>query len=392
MCNKNILSSAGRILRETAPRYWNENNTFCFRPSYQKQHRKGGLWFRTEGCTHAKNGSCIMCNYSAGPITTNTQMIDYVKAGLQRIPYKLKYLLVSPSGSMLDENEVPLEARTGILKLLTKSEHETFGFETRADTINEMNVVEVQHILNGRLKEVLIGIETINELYQEFCLNKIVTQKVGYNAIQILKKNGIYPAVNVILGIPLLNERENVAASVETINWAINNGAGYCYLFPIHVKEGTPLAIFHKEKRYSPPSLWSLIEVMKALREKAMDGQVRPSWYTSLGAYNVLSSPTTCNICFNKVVRLLDHYDRWRDRETLDKLINYSCVCRDKWYANYRKQSKGIESDFATKIIDSYIVLSDMLDISIPSGFEKKLRESIKSHSKAINRNGVISE
>jgi len=231
MCNnqyQNILSSAGRILWESAPRYWNENNTFCFRASHEKQHRRGGLWFKTEGCTHAKKGSCIMCNYSAGSITTNTQMTDYVKAGLRSIPYKLKYLLVSPSGSMLDENEVPHEAITNILKLLAKSEHETFGFETRADTINEINVLEVQRLLNGRLKEVLIGIETINELYQKFCLNKIVTQNVGYNAIQILRKNGIHPAVNVILGIPFLNERENIAASVETINWAINNGASHC--------------------------------------------------------------------------------------------------------------------------------------------------------------------
>jgi archaeosine synthase beta-subunit len=392
MCNnqyKNILSSAGRKLWKNAPRYWNENNKFYYRSSYEKYHHRGGLWFRTEGCTYSKKGSCIMCNYSSGPITTNTQMVDYVKSGLQYIPYKLKYLLVSPSGSMLDEKEVPLEARINILKLLSKSEHQTFGFETRADTINATSVIDVQRILNGRLKEVLIGIETINELYQKFCLNKIITQKIGNNAIQILRKNGIRPAVNVILGIPFLNEKENVAASIETIKWSLNNGANHCYLFPIHVKEGTPLALLHKKKKYSPPSLWSLIEVMKVLKKETVANQVRPSWYTSLDAYNVLSSPTTCNTCYNKIIRLLDHYDRWRDRETLDKLINYSCICRDKWYNNYRGQPYGIQSDFETKIIDSYIVLSDILDISIPADFKKKLQVSIESYSKIINRNGL---
>ncbi|CCO22298.1 tRNA-2-methylthio-N(6)-dimethylallyladenosine synthase [Maridesulfovibrio hydrothermalis] len=357
-----FLSEVIRATRAYAQRYWSDSCTYCIRNSWDRNSQTAGLWFRTKGCTWASKGSCLVCNYSSGPNTTSEQIIDYVKNGMKEFDEKLTYLLISPSGSMLDSNEVPIKARDEIIKILASTLHDGFGFETRPETINREIIENFQAQLNGRLKRVLLGIETVNRNYQRFCLNKELDQSICINSFRILTENNVSPVPNILIGLPFLTEKENISAAIESISWSIDHGAAYCYLFPVHIKDGTPLRVLYDKGHFRPPSLWALIEVMRYLEERCHETLIRPSWYTSLGAYNVVESPYTCNKCFKKVVELFDHYDRWLDIKSLDKLFNFKCSCRDKWRENADIEDKN-KPAMIERIFEGYRIIADEANI-----------------------------
>jgi len=379
---KRFLSDVISATRADAQCYWSDSCTYCIRNSWDRNSQTAGLWFRTKGCTWASKGGCLVCNYSSGPNTTSGQIIDYVENGMREFNEKLTYLLISPSGSMLDSNEVPIKARDAIIKILATTMHDGFGFETRPETINSEIIQNFQNQLSGRLKKVLLGIETVNRNYQKFCLNKELNQSTCINSFQILTENDVSSVSNILVGLPFLTEKENISATIESISWSIDHGAAYCYLFPVHVKDGTPLHLLHDKGHYKPPSLWALIEVMRNLEKRCHETLIRPSWYTSLGAYNVIDSPYTCNKCYKKVVELLDHYDRWKDIKSLDKLFNFKCSCRDRWReeAEIEENSKP---DMVDRISQGYKIMADETNIPWEMWEEKIIHELNLSFSSA---------
>lgn len=374
MSLKPFLSEVIRATRAVSQRYWSDSCTYCIRNSWDRNSQTAGLWFRTKGCTWASKGGCLVCNYSSGPNTTSDQIIDYVENGMKEFDEKLTYLLISPSGSMLDSNEVPNTARDEIINILATTLHDGFGFETRPETINREIIQNFQDKLNGRLKRVLLGIETVNRNYQKFCLNKELDLSTCINSFQILTENNVSPVSNILVGLPFLTEKENISAAIESISWSIDHGAAYCYLFPVHVKDGTPLRLLYNNGYYKPPSLWSLIEVIRYFEKRYQEPLIRPSWYTSLGAYNVIESPYTCKKCYEKVIELLDHYDRWKDIESLDRLFNFKCSCRDKWREETDFADKN-KTDMVDRIYQGYKIMADETNIRWEMWEEKIIHE-----------------
>lgn len=364
MTSKQFLAEAILRYRSSSEKYWSDTNIYSIRNSLKKNNQNAGLWFRTEGCSWAYIGSCMMCNYSFGPKTTSKQIVSYVKEGLTKLDDNLNHLLISPSGSMLDSIEVPDEARDEIFELLSLTHIKSFSFETRPETIKDSVIRKIQTILNGRLTKVLLGVETINQSYQKYCINKQIDLSTYVNAFNILKSNNVKPIANILLGLPFLTDLENIEAACQSITWSLENGASYCYLFPVHVKEGTALAPLYSKGQYRTISLWALIEVMANLKEMSSLNKIRPSWFTSLNAYNVIASPYTCDKCFDKVVSLLNHYDCWLDEKSLNKLFNFKCSCRTKWRAESKREEKN-KQPLLNRIYQGYEIISDDTKISL---------------------------
>jgi radical SAM enzyme (TIGR01210 family) len=343
MSIESILNQICLYYRKQAKDYWSEENTYSIRINKCTDFIACGLWFRTEGCSWAKKGSCLMCNYSFGPSTSVNQMINYVRNGLKELPGNIDHLLISPSGSMLDINEVPLKARNSILKIISQKSIKSFSFETRVETITQKNIESVQNLLGGRLSRVLIGLEVVNSKFRKICINKNGDLREYSRAFSLLKENNISPVSNILIGLPFLTQSENISSSIESIEWSLQNGADYCYLFPVHIKEGTPLKQIHHYKSFKPISLWAYIEVFRQLRDTFKTGKIRPSWYTNLDAYNVVSSPYTCDKCYDEVIELISNFDKDNDDSSLDKLLEYKCSCRKKWLEDMKEENNNCE-------------------------------------------------
>lgn len=325
----NFLLTIGKQARQNRERFWDKNE-FSIRLSQFKGQPEAGLWFRTQGCSYDHRGGCLMCDYSTGRHTDANEMIKYVENGLKQIPISCSQLLVSPSGSMLDEKEVPKTALTGILAALSKTTHKLFSFETRADTITEEKIDICQSFLGERFYRLFVGLECANDWILKYCINKQLRADDFSRTVELLKRKNVKVAANVLISVPFLTEAENIEIAIESAKWAFSLGADECFLFPVHVKRSTPLSVLYEKQLFSPPSLWSLVEIIHRLGPSYYD-RIRLSWYTSYGAYNILASPYTCYNCYDETIDHLDQFAEYQLASEINYLYNMKCECKEKW-------------------------------------------------------------
>ncbi len=308
------------------------------------------LWFRTRGCRHDYMGGCSMCNYGKSTPVAADDMIEYVKAGLSLAPNEDgMMLLVSPSGSMLDDWEVPAQAREGILELVRKTNAKTYVCETRIETVTDEKIKQYVEILDNKFMCIEVGLESSNPWVSKYCVNKELSLQQYIESMGILRRYKVLSIANVIIGSPFLSPKESIEDAVESIRWALSHGTDRCTLFPVHVKRWTLVEWLWEHGQYSPTSLWSLVEVLNRLGPELAQ-KVTISWYklyiekmakgrlnssTDLG---YLSSPTTCPICHSKVISLLDTYRDTNDFSVIVELTNLGCACKDAWRSALEKE------------------------------------------------------
>jgi radical SAM enzyme (TIGR01210 family) len=297
-----------------------------------------------------------MCDYSNGPQTDASFIVSYVEEGLKHIPDECRILLVSPSGSMLDQQEVPRLALEGILRLLSHTSHKYIAFETRSETITDETISLCKSYLGDRFYGLYVGLESISPFILKHCINKQLELQAVEEVLRISKRYGINIRFNVLVGAPYLSINENIEAAVRTVTWALNRGATRCDLFPIHVKNHTPLYCLHQTGLYNPPSFWTLVEVLNKLGEKRWP-QVGLSWYSSYGAYNVVASPTTCKSCENEMLEYLSGFAHSHDGDFVTKMNSIICNCRDKW--RVEKQAEIVP--LPERVILGYRTMSEKL-------------------------------
>lgn len=333
-----FLLNVGKEAKKKRVSFWSNEETESIRLTKTANGQDAGLWFRTAGCTYDAQGGCIMCDYSNGPYTSSEQMISYVKHGLKSIPSDCTNVLVSPSGSMLDTKEVPLDALIGIIRELGETPFRIF-FETRAETVNEEVICICKDILRNRFGGLYIGLESASPFVLKYCVNKQLRLSSITEAISICKRNGVEIILNVLVGIPFLSSEESIRSAIDTVNWGLSSGAYQCDLFPIHIKDSTPLSFLYEAGMYSPPSLWEFAEVLNKLDDSALR-RVGLSWYTSNDSYNVISSPSTCPLCIDHVIECLNGFARTKSLEWIEKLNKIDCSCRRNWEKNIKTAAR----------------------------------------------------
>jgi len=297
------------------------------------------LWFRTRGCKYDHRGECTMCNYGASTPVTPADMVEYVRQGLVAINLagdESTTLLVSPSGSMFDEWEVPAEARRGIFALVGATACNTFICETRAEDLTAEAIQHYSLVLGKRTLYVEMGLESANPWVLKYCVNKALALTKYSGAIQLLHAHQVNAIANVLLGPAFLTQREAIADTVYSVRWAFAQGIDKCVLFSAHVKRWTLLQWLWEHDLYTPPSLWSLVEVLRQLGPQ-LAPRVTIAWYkvyTELEGIeaNILSSPTTCPVCLPHVMSLLDAYSDTSDFAIVEQLGAFRCTCHEAWY------------------------------------------------------------
>ena len=303
-----------------------------------------------------------MCDYGAGPATTTAEeMIEFVRQGLDVLPEGLYHLLVSPLGSFLDEWEVPKEARSAILGLMAETDINTFAFESRAETITDQGVMQCCSCLGDRALKVYLGLESSNPWISRYCINKALSMDVFERAVHILGGHGVITSANILIGAPFLTTLERIEDALQSINWAFAQGVDECNLFPTHVKQATLLHWLYVRKLYSPTSLWSLVEVLRRLGPEIVCTKIKFSWYKTYGAENVVHPPTTCSTCSQEIIHLLDQFYETNDFERIEKLVSFSCHCKDMWRS-------ALEMRPAASILDRAIAAYRSIGLELLDG------------------------
>jgi hypothetical protein len=285
-------------------------------------------WFVTHGCSW---DACTMCDYGKGPEVEIETMVAAVRDALARLPPDVEVLIVTPTGSMLDPAEVPPEARRRIFALMAEQRQaRVLIVETRADTVVATVLEELVAAFRGATVVVQMGLESANPWVSRFCVNKGGDTERLVGATQLCRAHGVKPAANVCLGTAFLSPAEALADAVASVRWLHQIGVDQALVFPMHAKPHTVLGELFRLGAYAPPSLWSLIEVLRCLAPAERDA-TNLSWYRQEAPGAVLASPTTCPSCRLAVLTLLDRYRATRADECLEELSRLDCACKELW-------------------------------------------------------------
>lgn len=290
------------------------------------------VWFMTPGCSHDRNGGCTMCNYGKGHYVNHKEILHELGGQIEKLPDNLQELIVTPTGSMLDDREVPRELFVEILKLLENVITTDFLIETRADTVAAEKLKLMQRYIHADRIFIEIGVEACNDWILRNCVNKNMNMEDLEKAVGIIHDSGMYACANIGIGIPFLNERMNIMTAFDSVNVAFRMGFDTVVLFPYHIKPGTLSAYLWEQGEHQCSSLWALIQVLEMLPQKML-GQVHISWYRNYyeDKKKILCSPDTCDVCREEVLGILDSYRNYPGVETMEKLRSLSCGCRKAW-------------------------------------------------------------
>jgi radical SAM enzyme (TIGR01210 family) len=232
--------------------------------------RQVEVWFRTKGCRLFLQGGCTMCNYGYSTVKAHDSALRFVQTALSQVKLnEATNLLVSPSGSLLDDWEVPPDVRASILEYVSGLPWRKFLFETQANYATEASLRGVTKALGGRPVVVGFGLESADDDVRRYSINKDLPWDLFESRVRLTRALGLAVSVNVLIGAPFLSPARQVVDTLRTIEAVERVGVDEIFLFPVNVKIGTLVAWLWENGYYQQPSLWALIHVLLHSSESA---------------------------------------------------------------------------------------------------------------------------
>jgi archaeosine synthase beta-subunit len=292
----------------------------------------------TPGCAWAlsNSGGCTMCSYVAdSPLETVSadEMLDIFHENLEKQiqrqvlegPTALKLFV---SGSFLNPDEVPPEARQGILKSLGEyPEIEEVVVESRPEYVNEEVLRECCATITGKIFEVAMGLETGDEKRRINIINKGFSNDEFERAVGIIQKlKSEYPVrskVYLLVKPILTSEKEAIIDAIQSAEYAEQSGVDRISFCPSTIHKGTLMEILWRKGSYQPPWIWSVMEIIRRVRSLAKIPVIMDT-----AGFGTLRGPYNCKKCNSA---LKDMIIQSNINQTIPE--DFECKCRSKWLA-----------------------------------------------------------
>jgi radical SAM enzyme (TIGR01210 family) len=313
-------------------------------------YKRAVMFLLSNGCEWAlKDGhGCTMCGHLAkqtrsNETVTTMEFLHQFNEEFDKIDFKEFPLLnLYNNGSFFNDKEISQAARAGILKRIGEEKNiKMVVLETRPEFVTKDNIKEVKELLPGKHVEVAIGLEIKDDLYRTVCVNKGFTLKQYEQAARIITQD-LHLRTYVLLKPPFLTEKESIDFAVEVIEYAFERGSRTISLEACTVQAYTLVDYLYESDLYSPPYLWSIVEVVKRVKVPDMQKLI-------VGMFQFYPSPSktpfNCNLCSDAFLEALRNYNR-----TLDKrfLADLSCDCKSEWLEALKKEAPTFEKRLAT--------------------------------------------
>lgn len=314
--------------------------------------------FGTAGCRLKKAGSCWNCNYGVADncITTPKQ---YVKAFKKILPsISGETLVLDSAGSITDPEEFSTTALYEIFKLAVESrKFRTIIIETHVTQIPEEFVANIQKLNSGKSRIMFeIGVEDLNPNKRRF-INKIgVTNKKVQEVYDLLTKYGIGLEINLIYGLPFMQEEERIKSVLESLEYMVENMPdAEPVIFLMSVKDNTFLKWMKENNYYEMPNPWGLPELIKRILNDEKLSKMPPPIFSWFGEkQNLLVGEETCYTCDNckaQIVEALSKingtFNNEKRRKILEELVKNAdtCHCYQKFLEELEKSDGKTPSE-----------------------------------------------
>jgi len=284
-----------------------------------------------KGCEWArKTGGCTMCAFGkkAEEIGKNFSPEDLlalyeISIDLTRNERPLN-LTIHNGGSFLNDNEIPFDTQLKICKKVNQHPSlKKLFIESRVEFINGQKIKSLKNELQNKTLIIGIGLEAQDDKIRNIFIKKGLDKKDYGKAVKLLKENGVRVLTYVFLKPICLTEKEAIEEAIKTIKYAFEAGTDEIALEVAFIQEGTLMAKLFKEKKYKPPWLWSIIEIIKKTYRL---GPIH------IGGFEdeppPIAIPSNCPLCSSKIKNFLQQYREIHDINLLNEL---RCNCYNVW-------------------------------------------------------------
>ncbi len=275
------------------------------------------LIFRTKGCYRSYTSGCSMCGYytDTNPEIESEDIENQLEEALSHYEGQ-NIVKIYTSGSFLDEDEIPNELS---IKILESFDADKIVIETRPEFVDRERAEKLSRTVDEL--ELALGLESANDFVLENCINKGFSfddYKASVEKISDIASIRTY----LLLKPPFLTEREAIQDLIDSIK-KISDLTDIISINPINVQKGTLLEELWHRDVYSPPWLWSLVEVLTS----TVDIEV-PIIVSKAGLGSERGADN-CEECTQKVIELLEQFNKTQDISMLKEPLE--CECKDRW-------------------------------------------------------------
>jgi radical SAM enzyme (TIGR01210 family) len=272
---------------------------------------------RTKGCYWSRTSGCSMCGYindcaeDASPEDVRAQF----EGAMERHAGQ-RYLKIYTSGSFLDDDEIGIGVREGILSTALASADRVL-IESRPEFMSRERLESLPD--PGRI-EIAMGLESANDVVLRDSINKKMDFEDFRMASELCRDLGIPTRAYILIKPPFLTEKEALTDAVSTAMSA-SGLSDTISLNPVNVQRNTLVEFLWKRGEYRPPWLWTVTDVVERTRE--MDARVVVSTAgagSRRGAHN-------CGKCDSTVIDFL----RGFSADSSTDLPDLECDCRNQW-------------------------------------------------------------
>ncbi len=286
----------------------------------------------TPGCAHAlsESGGCTMCSYIAdSPLekVSSSELITIFKNLMERREIQPKTVVkIFVSGSFLNEEELPKEARDEILKILNNEENiEEVVVESRPEYVTDEVIQECCSLLPDKIFEVSIGLESSSDYIKKYKINKGFLNEDFERAINVIKslKSDYKITSKAYLFVkPILtSEKEAIEDAVASAKYAEEVGVDRISFCPATIHKGTLMELLWRRGSYQPPWIWSTLEIIKRVRSS-----VKIPVIMDTSGFGTRRGPFNCKKCNKKFKNLIIESNL---NQTIPE--EFECECKDKW-------------------------------------------------------------
>ncbi len=276
-------------------------------------------------CHWAARAGCYMCGYSgmekrSPALTGSGGAIKILERALDELG-EVEYLKIFNSGSFFDERQISAETRREIYELVSSRGVLRLQVESRPEFVTSEKLEEASELLAAEL-EVGIGLESASDYVREVFINKGFSFADFSEAVERCRRRGVRVKAYILVKPPFMSEAEAVEDAVESGLAAARAGATRLSYNPVCIHRGTLVERMFLRGEYSPPWLWSVVEVLRRVKRRlSLPVVCHP---TGSGGRR---TPRNCRRCTSQVASAIREFSATQELEVLE----LSCECRERW-------------------------------------------------------------
>ena len=293
----------------------------------------------TVGCTWAlsKSGGCSMCGYiNDSTLDENTNPEEYFDqewAKLQQDPRfsEVQAVKLYNSGSFLDPKEIPVAQQKSIMAKIAQFDNiQEFVIECLPEIINmQIDVLkELKEIFHNKPIYIGVGLESTNAYILRSYVNKPFTFENQFiKCVKNADKVGAEVKAYLLLKPPFLTEQEAIDDAISSIRDAFQvSECKIVSLNPVCVHADTLVDLLWKKQEYSPPWLWSILEVLKECQQYVPENG---KLICEVMAGGLERGPHNCGECDARVLKEIEYFSlNQKFSPAFEKL---DCSCKADW-------------------------------------------------------------